>query len=253
MNQLKNKYYQDLIAEDNLDAQDDRLLIAKEGSLSIHYAPFEYINTSARLVIVGLTPGIHQATVSLNAFREAILKGESHEKALKDAKETASFSGPMRNNLINILNHINVNKVIGIDDCAQLFDIRRDLVHYTSVIRNPAFKNGKNYSGSPRVLSNALLNNHLNGCFYEECKQLPDAIYLPLGSEVVSVLEDMVKKDILCESQILFGLPHPSGANAERIAYFLGKKDKSDLSVKTNPDTIDLNRGSLIQKMKEFN
>ena len=34
-------------------------------------------------------------------------------------------------------------------------------------------------------------------------------------------------------------MPHPSGANAERIAYFLGRKSRDQLSVKTNADRID--------------
>ncbi|WP_303045736.1 hypothetical protein [Turicimonas muris] len=43
-------------------------------------------------------------------------------------------------------------------------------------------------------------------------------------------------------------IPHPSGANAERIAYFLGKKKKEDLSAKTNPDKIDTEKHE-IQKI----
>jgi len=37
----------------------------------------------------------------------------------------------------------------------------------------------------------------------------------------------------------LHGLPHPSGANAERIAYFLGRKDRSALSAKTDAARLD--------------
>jgi hypothetical protein len=50
---------------------------------------------------------------------------------------------------------------------------------------------------------------------------------------------------------VLNGLPHPSGANAERIAYFLGKKAKESLSVKTNPATLDSAKCKLIFKMDE--
>jgi hypothetical protein len=38
---------------------------------------------------------------------------------------------------------------------------------------------------------------------------------------------------------VLAGLPHPSGANAERISYFLGRKSKEALSSKTNATKID--------------
>lgn len=36
---------------------DERLLIDREGNLSVYYAPFEYVNPAARVVIVGITPG----------------------------------------------------------------------------------------------------------------------------------------------------------------------------------------------------
>jgi hypothetical protein len=34
---------------------------------------------------------------------------------------------------------------------------------------------------------------------------------------------------------LLLGLPHPSGANAKRIAFFLGRKRHEDLSNKVDP------------------
>ena len=42
---------------------------------------------------------------------------------------------------------------------------------------------------------------------------------------------------------------HPSGANAERIAYFLGRKSRDQLSVKTNPDKIDAARTALLRQI----
>lgn len=37
--------------------RDSRLLMDSSGPVSIYYAPFEYINPSARVVLVGITPG----------------------------------------------------------------------------------------------------------------------------------------------------------------------------------------------------
>ena len=45
-------------------------------------------------------------------------------------------------------------------------------------------------------------------------------------------------------------IPHPSGANAERIAYFLGQKPRDRLSAKTDPTRIDAARASLEAKLK---
>ncbi|MBE5270587.1 hypothetical protein [Stenotrophomonas sp. B2] len=49
---------------------------------------------------------------------------------------------------------------------------------------------------------------------------------------------------------LLEGLPHPSGANAERIAYFLRRKLRENLSSNTNADTIDTARNHLVLKVK---
>lgn len=37
--------------------RDNRLLMDKDGDVSIYCAPFEYINPHARIVLVGITPG----------------------------------------------------------------------------------------------------------------------------------------------------------------------------------------------------
>jgi len=36
----------------------DDFLLNKEGNLEIYYAPFDYINSKAKIVIVGITPGL---------------------------------------------------------------------------------------------------------------------------------------------------------------------------------------------------
>ncbi len=57
----------------------------------------------------------------------------------------------------------------------------------------------------------------------------------------------MIRRD-----RILHGLPHPSGANAERVAYFLGRKDRSTLSAKTNGAQIDAAREALLAQMAQL-
>lgn len=49
----------------------------------------------------------------------------------------------------------------------------------------------------------------------------------------------------LKRERVLYGLPHPSRENSERVAYFLGEKARSDLSVKTNADKLDAARDGL--------
>jgi len=86
------------------------LFIKKEGQISVYYAPFEYVNVNAKIVIVGITPGLQQAANALNVAKTGLETGCSSEKILKSVKSSASFSGPMRSNLINMLDHVGINK-----------------------------------------------------------------------------------------------------------------------------------------------
>ena len=47
-------------------------------------------------------------------------------------------------------------------------------------------------------------------------------------------------------------MPHPSGANAERIKFFLGLKPKSELSRQTRPDLIELARETLLAQVNQL-
>lgn len=49
--------------------------------------------------------------------------------------------------------------------------------------------------------------------------------------------------------RVLSGLPHPSGANAERIAFFLGRKHREDLSTKVDPEKLITARAGLVGKI----
>jgi hypothetical protein len=56
----------------------------------------------------------------------------------------------------------------------------------------------------------------------------------------------LVRNGVLDAARVLNGLPHPSGANAERIAYFLGRKARDALSPKTDATALDHARARLI-------
>jgi hypothetical protein len=83
-----------------------RLVLDTAGDLVISYAPFEYIQGDARVVIVGITPGAQQAGNALCEVRRQLIAGADYQRALAAAKVFASFSGPMRNNLVAMLDHI---------------------------------------------------------------------------------------------------------------------------------------------------
>ena len=249
MNTMLDRFRQTLLAHPDLPANDSRLLIEQSGDLAMHYAPFDYIQPNARIVLVGITPGASQATVALRVLRDALLQGVTDEEALRRAKATASFSGPLRANLVAMLDLIGLNRKLGIGSCAEIFADGSDSVHFTSALRYPVFLRGQNYSGTPSIANSSFLGSICDRWLQEEAKALPEAMWIPLGKEPAAALGRWVERGLLKAGQVLEGLPHPSGANAERIAYFLGAKDRATLSAKTDAGRIDAARNKLVGKI----
>jgi hypothetical protein len=246
--------YRNVISQFNPDDGDidRRLEMDRDGPVSVHYAPFDFINTSARVVIVGITPGRTQMINSLKETRTRLAAGDSAEEACRAVKKAASFSGPMRPNLINLLDHIGLHRWLGIASTSELFSTAAGLVQTTSVLRYPVFVNGENYNGSPDMTKHTMLCRYLVDHFGSEAAQLKKAVFIPLGDKVTQALQFLSKRGIVDERRILSGLPHPSGANAERISYFLGTKDKALLSRKTDPVRLDLAKKMLNQQLLQL-
>jgi hypothetical protein len=100
------------------------------------------------------------------------------------------------------------------------------------------------------MLSVPLLQSQLESWFGSEMRSLRNAIFVPLGGKVAQALESVARSAGISSDRILTGLPHPSGANAERIAFFLDRKDRAELSRKTEPNAILTARGELMAKLK---
>jgi hypothetical protein len=225
------------------DALPQELLLGSNNSLSMYYAPFDYVNEQAKVVICGITPGLSQSLVALREAQVALIAGESLESADFRAKHTASFAGAMRKNLVSMLDYLNVNDLLNISTCGDFFGARADLVHYTSAIRYPTFKNGKNYSGSPSMVSDPMLKNVIETVLGPELASFGETtLIIPLGQAVEDALMHLARNGVISEGQILKGIPHPSGANAERIKFFVNEKREQDLSIKTNPAVINARR-----------
>jgi hypothetical protein len=201
-------------------------------------------------VICGITPGLQQASRALEEARQQLRNGASIAQAKQAAKETASFAGTMRKNLIGMLDHVGLHTLLDIDSCARLFDTHRHWVHYTSALRYPVFLDGQNYSGSPSMLSRLSLRHQVDTHLAEEVRTLGSkCLYVPLGPKVTEVFQYLQSKGLLKAGQLLDGLPHPSGANEERISYFMGGKPREKLSSKTNPAVLDTAKARIIAKL----
>lgn len=227
----------------------DSFLLNQEGSLSEYYIPFDYLNPQAQIVLVGITPGYQQWLKAVLAAQAALAGGADDEQALSLAKQQGAFSGAIRQNLTQLLDAIGVAEWLDIDSCAELFHRHLSRVHFTSLFNQPVFVNGKNYNNTPSFRHSALLRHSIERGFAQEVRQLPNALFIPLGPVPTQGLAMLAEPLHIPPQQILSGLPHPSGANSERIHYFLGKKSRQTLSSRTNPQMLDQAREKLCQQM----
>ncbi|WP_298425189.1 hypothetical protein [Rhodoblastus sp.] len=252
-NILRDMGETDLLAE---IACPQKLLIAGDHNgaraLDVAYAPFDHVNLNADIVIVGLTPGRQQMRNALLEARRCLKSGFTDEAAKSAAKVFASFSGPMRTNLIAMLDSVGVNQALQLASTATLWGADADRVHFTSALRYPVFVENENYSGAPSILSTALLRKQLMQWFAAEMSALPNAVFVPLGPKVTEAVESAASHLGIGATRILAGLPHPSGANAERIAFFLGRKKREDVSAKVDTDRLLSCRASLEAKIRSW-
>lgn len=211
-------------------ASKPRLLIpaSTDGRLRTYYAPFDYVNTEAHLVIVGITPGRTQMNKANQAACLAIRAGMTDEETLLRAKKAASFGGEMRDKLTELLDHSGVNKRLGISSCKSLWDQHNELVHFTSVLRNPVFSiedsEEKNYTGSSPTLAIYKGFSAQRSDFRAELLSISKkALILPLGAKVAHAIQALVKSGAIPLSSVLNAdgkvaeFPHPSGQNAETV------------------------------------
>lgn len=217
--------------------------------LEIAFAPFDYINKDADIVIVGLTPGRQQMRNALLEAQRCLKSGQNEEDAKKAAKNFASFSGPMRSNLVAMLDNTGMNKALNLASTGSLWAQDSARVHFTSALRYPVFVGGENYSGAPSMLATPLLKGQLMNWFADEMRAMPHAVFIPLGPKVTAAVEAVAIHVGFNTARILSGLPHSSGANAERIAYFLGNKPREQLSTKTNAASLDATRQRLLAQV----
>lgn len=230
-------------------------LLARAGRVEAHYLPFDYVNVDARVVVVGISPGFVQWKNAVRAAQQGLRAGLPLPELLRAAKYTGAFSGAIRPNLVALLDDIGLQRWLGIASCASLFGADAHLMHVSGALRQAVFVDGPdgaklNYNGaSPNMLTTPLLQDQLLDYFGREAALIKDAVFVPLGPKVGLALDWLARRGVLEEGRILHGLPHPSGANAERIAYFLGRKEKTALSSRTNGAQIDADRLALRAKM----
>lgn len=198
------------------------LRIASEGMIAMHYAPFEFVNADARIVLLGITPGWTQMCQALTTARAALVRGAQDESIMREAKIAASFSGPMRAALITTLNAIGVHLALGLASSVELFAGRGDLIHLTSALRYPTFVDRENYNGkSSAIDKSSMLRQMVESVLLPELLSVPRSLVIPLGKPPFEVMESLIRRGSFPASRCISEpVVHPSGAaNGYRAAF----------------------------------
>lgn len=195
--------------------------------LDCYYAPFDHVNQSAKIIIVGITPGRTQMNRALASASQSIKTKTSIDEAMVEVKRKGSLSGKMRQNIVNTLNKLGYRNKLGIGCASELWSSKNHLIHFCSLLKYPVFINGKDYNGNPNPLKVTELRSLLIDGFARDLKSIsPDAEIVPLGDFVASVVSELDHMNLVPQKIFRFegkvvAPPHPSGANAEAISLLL--------------------------------
>lgn len=221
-----------------------------ESGISVYYAPFEFVNKNAKIVLIGITPGEAQMQRAWLAARSAMQKGLDMVSVMSEVKRQSSFNdkkGLMRPNLYAQLEHWGVPRWLNLHSGASLFEEGWSLVQTTSLLRFPSFIHGKNYEGkSPKMLKHPYLRDMIMNHLVPELQSIPNALLLPLGSTVEPVIQALYVEGLL-KNPCIYGMLHPSGNNTYRLDYLLGDR-LSPPPHRTNIASYDAGRKSFQNK-----
>lgn len=206
----------------------EAFLLQRERDLDVYWAPFEHVEATARVILVGITPGWYQTELAFRTARNALRDGALHTEASALARRTASFSGPIRRTLVSMLDGLELNTALGINTCLSLWDEHHAMLHTTALVRYPLFVGGQNYTGyKPDPLKTPLLRPFITEVLAEELRRVPQALIVPLGRVVGQSLQLLAELGLIEQSRLLPGLPHPSGANVHRHVQYANVREQA--------------------------
>jgi hypothetical protein len=197
------------------------------GDLVMYYAPLDCLNPSAELIFLGITPSWMEMERAYQVAQMGLHLGWDAKAICHYAKQKASFAGPMRNNLIQMLDLLGLPAHLGIPSSEALFDQAYQHVQISAMLRYPTFVNGHNYNGhSPDILATPELRHWVEQVLAKELQQVAQAVIVPLGKAVARILRYLADKEVIAEERCLFGFPHPSGGNGHRLREFTAQRER---------------------------
>jgi hypothetical protein len=214
-------------ADERTAFRDEILSLGREGAFSAFYAPFDWTNEDADIVIVGVTPGKQQALEALLTYRRALLAKHTQLEAARLAKGAASFKGGMRILGARLMDHFGLHKIFGLNTTYELFERASQRAHYTSALRYPVLKDYSNYSGDKSILKRRLMANMIYTCLAEELRRFPNAWVVPFGPTAHLALVALAARGIVDDDRILGGILHPGGQQWNRYNVQLDLVDEA--------------------------
>ncbi|MBC8162678.1 MAG: hypothetical protein H7Z42_15815 [Roseiflexaceae bacterium] len=210
----------------------EEFLLARHARFELYWAPFEYVNSAARLALVGIAPGWYQTEQAFRVARDELQAGTPAAQASALARRAASFSGPIRRTLVAMLDGLDLHNALGIGSCWELWGEHHELLHTTALVRYPVFIGGKNWSGyTPDALKTPLLRQYVVETLADELRRAPQALIVPLGRSAAQGLALLAEQGALDPARLLPGLPHPSGANVHRPAQYAAVRQQAAQAV----------------------
>jgi hypothetical protein len=209
---------------------DDQYLLASEGRYRVYYAALGALPPAdAKIIFVGLTPGLSQVAEAARAFAET-------PAAIRDDPATYSgilrhrvaFAGSMRRNLCGMLDAIGLPSALGIRDSNELFDEAWTHAASTSTLVYPVFVGHelRNFSGAGIDLRRiALFRRMIDELLAPRLAHAPNALVVPLGVAAASGVAYLRDRGALSDDRVLTGMPHPSGSNGHRKRQFQENAD----------------------------
>ena len=179
---------------------------------------FDYVNSKAEVVIVGITPGNSQQ------------KGSREGMSPREIKRKYAFAGTLRKNMVKMLDYIGLNSLLRIDTCASLWEQDFDRVEMTSLLKDATYvvgQRGKTMFKDTEIIakSKELSEKYENG-FVRDCEQYKQAkLFVACGQGVYDELMKLKERGVIAAPVV--AIAHPSGNNAIRVKYYMEEIESS--------------------------
>lgn len=185
--------------------------------LATYYAPLDYVEPGARVILVATAPPLAYAVAAHMAARDGLSAGLAREEAWHRAALAARPSGTFRTNLVHMLDGLGLATALGVPTLRTELDGGSGRVHFTYCVRYPVLVNDLDYAGRrPRLLRYAPLRRFVDEVLASELAELPQAIVIPVGRVAGEAVASLIETGRIELARCLLGVPNPSGANGHR-------------------------------------